>query len=333
MWVESQQTLMAFHIYQIYYFGISQFGHTKLPWISSSCPYFVHVAELNSFTRAATLLGVTQPALSRQVRQLEVELRQTLLARNGRGATLTDAGRRLLEHARGILYQVERAREDLDEMRGAPVGHAAIGLPPSVGRSLTACLVSEFKQRFPKATLGIVEGLSTYVMEWLASGRIDVGLVYNPAPSRQVETLPLVSEPLYLISPVKVKSRTPQVGKPVHLRDLPKYGLIVPSQPQVVRMFVETQLANAGARINVAWEVDGIPAILELVARGNGHAVLTLNAIRNHPLRLSLLPRPIVKPTLSIMLALATSSQRPLTPLARKVVSLVKDIVSRELSP
>ena len=211
--------------------------------------YFVRVADHGSFTRAASILGVAQPALSRQVRSLEVELRQALLTRNGRGATLTDAGRRLLEHARGILYQVERAREDLEGLRGAPVGHAAIGLPPSVGRSVTASLVSEFKQRFPKATLGIVEGLSTHVLDWLALGRIDVGLAYNPVPSRQVETVPLISERLYLISPVQVKHKVAQMGKPVPLRELPQYGLIVPSRPHAVRMFVETRLANAGARI------------------------------------------------------------------------------------
>src|SRR5687768_10888985 len=74
--------------------------------------YFVHVAELGSFTRAASVLRVAQPALSRQVRALEVELRQTVLERNGRGVTLTQAGTRLLGHARGILQQVQRARQD-----------------------------------------------------------------------------------------------------------------------------------------------------------------------------------------------------------------------------
>ncbi len=294
--------------------------------------YFVRVAELSSFTRAASLLGVAQPALSRQIRQLEVELRQPLLTRNGRGVNLTDAGRRLLEHARGMLYQMERAREDLEEMRGAPVGHAAIGLPPSVGRNLTASMVVEFKKRFPKATLGIMEGLSNYVLELLASGRIDVGLAYNPVPSPLVETVPLVSEPLYLIGPATAKRKSPQLGSPVRLRDLPKYGLIVPSQPQIVRMFVETQLANVGARINVAWEVDGIPAIVDLVARGHGHAVLTINAIRNHPQRLALLPRPIIAPKLAIRLALATPSRRPLTPLAREVVTLVKELVAHDFA-
>lgn len=295
--------------------------------------YFVHVAELGSFTRAAARLGVAQPALSRQVRQLEVDLRQTLLTRNGRGAALTEAGRRLLDHARGILYQLERAREELDGMRGAPVGHAVIGVPPSVGRNLTVGLVSEFRTRFPKATLGIVEGLSTYILEWLAAGRIDIGMVYNPAPSRSIETVPVASEPLFLIGGAKTSRKATRLGAPVPLQSLSQFGLIVPSQPHAVRMFVETHLAHAGGRIDVAWEVDGIPAIIDLVARGFGHAVLPMNAIRNHPLKDLLVPRPIVKPRLAITLALVTSSQRPMTPLARQVVALVNDLMADEHSP
>lgn len=294
--------------------------------------YFTQVADLGSFTRASALLGVAQPALSRQVRQLEVELRQTLLKRTGRGVTLTEAGKRLLEHGRGILHQVERAREDLEEMRGAPVGHSTLGVPPTVGRLLTAPLVAEFGRRFPKATLGIVEGLSTYVTEWLASGRIDAGLIYNPAPSATLELEPLIDEPLYLIGPAPKGKRTAdKVGAPVALKDLPDYRLVVPSRPHAMRMFVESRLAALGARINVAWEVDGIPAILDLVARGQGHAVLSLNAIRNDPSSARLLPRPIVKPKLATSLAIATSSQRPLTPLARQVLSLVRELAPREL--
>ena len=93
--------------------------------------YFVHVAELGSFTRASSVLNIAQPALSRQVRLLEVELRQNLLARNGRGVTTTEAGKLLLEHGRGILHQLGRAREDLERARGALAGRVAVGLPPS----------------------------------------------------------------------------------------------------------------------------------------------------------------------------------------------------------
>lgn len=299
--------------------------------------YFVHVADLGSFTRASTLLDVAQPALSRQVRQLEVELRQRLLNRNGRGVTLTDAGQRLLEHGRGILHQVERAREDLEEMRGAPVGHAALGVPPTVGRILTGPLVSAFRERFPKATLGIVEGLSTFLLERLVSGRVDVGLVYNPAPTPAIETQPLVVEPLYLIGPADgrhgaARRSRPGIGKPVALRELPNYGLIVPGRPNALRMYIESQLAAIGSRINVTWEVDGIAAILDLVGRGLGYAVLSVNALRNEPLGARLLPRPIVRPRLAVTLAIATSSQRPLTPLGRRVVDLVHELVPRELA-
>ena len=94
--------------------------------------YFMHVAEFGSFTHASRYLKVAQPALSRQVRALEVELRQTLFARNGRGVTLTETGMRLLEHARGILQQVQRARLDLEQQRGAVTGRLVIGLPPSL---------------------------------------------------------------------------------------------------------------------------------------------------------------------------------------------------------
>ena len=111
---------------------------------------FVRVAELGSFTRASMALGVQQPLLSRHVRQLEVELHQSLLVRNGRGVTLTEAGLLMLEHGRGILHQVALAREDLGTARGALGGRVSIGLPPSLsplarrracwrGRTLACC--------------------------------------------------------------------------------------------------------------------------------------------------------------------------------------------------
>ena len=96
--------------------------------------YFVRVAEMGSFTHAAAALGMAQSALSRQVRLLEVELRQNLLVRNGRGVTPTEAGRLLVDHGRGILHQMARAREDMERLRGGVSGAVAIGLP-KIGRA------------------------------------------------------------------------------------------------------------------------------------------------------------------------------------------------------
>ena len=130
---------------------------------------FVCVAELGSFTRAAQALEVAQPALSRQVRALELELRETLFERTGRGVVPTDAGRRLLEHGHAILQGVEAARNDLRSRRGEPVGRVMVGLPPSLARRLTPLLIERFRQELPKARLEIVEAFSVTIAESIFS--------------------------------------------------------------------------------------------------------------------------------------------------------------------
>jgi LysR family transcriptional regulator, nitrogen assimilation regulatory protein len=291
--------------------------------------YFVHVAELGSFTKAASLLSIAQPALSRQVRSLEVELEQTLLYRNGRGVSPTEAGKRLLAHGRGILQQVERARQEIEDVRGAPVGRVVLGVPPTVGKMLAVPLVTEFQARFPRATLGMVEGLTTYVTEWLLMGRVDVALLHNPVASPALMLSPLMEEQLCLIGPAgrgKVRAHAP-----VRMRDLPAYPLIIPGRPHAFRMQVDTQLANLGLKANVALEIDGVPAMLDLVHQGYGHAVLPANRVCVDNQRRAFVTRPIIEPRLASTLALAISAQRPTPPLTRQTLELLRSFVPRTL--
>lgn len=292
--------------------------------------YFTHVAEMGSFTRAAVFLQVAQPALSRQVRSLEVELRQPLLDRNGRGVTLTEAGKRLLAHARGILQQVERARDDLEDQRGAATGRLAIALPPSVSRTLTGPLVRAFREELPRASLSIVEGLSNYALEWLAIGRVDCAVVYNVVPSPAIDLMPLLDERLYLVSARPAKpSRGARMGKPISLREVADRELVIPSRPHSVRMLLEAALANEGCRAKVGMEIESIPAILDLVQQGLAHAVLAENAIRASGQPEAFQLRPIGPPPLVATLWIASSAQRPRGPLIEQATGLVKTLVQR----
>ncbi|MBL8306956.1 MAG: LysR family transcriptional regulator [Rubrivivax sp.] len=295
---------------------------------------FVQVADLGSFTRAANVLRVAQPALSRQVRALEVELRQTLFERNGRGVTLTPAGQRLLAHGRGILQQVERARQDLDEQRGAATGLLSIGLPPSVGRALTAPLVETFRERFPNAQLTMMEGLSTYALEWLAQGRIDCAVVYNASPSAAFELQPVLEEKLYLVS-ARTGSSTKLIGRPVTLAELAQHELAIPSRPHAIRMRLETALAEASLKPRVGLEIDSVPAILDLVQRHPLHAVLSLTAIAGSGAARRLRARPVVlapgRPPLAATLWIATSAQRPRGPLLEQALPLLAGLLSTRL--
>jgi LysR family nitrogen assimilation transcriptional regulator len=286
--------------------------------------YFVHVADARSFSKAAQLLSVAQPALSRQIRALEVELRQTLFLRNGRGVTLTPPGVRLLAHARGILQQVERVRAELDESRTAPVGRVALGVPPSVSRVLSGPLVAEFRARFPRADISIAEGLTVHILDWLALGRIDVGIVYNPPASPAVELRPFVEQQLYLIGPRRPRSG--DRGASVELRQLPSYPLIIPSRPHTIRMLVDSRLSALGLKPAVALEIDGVRAILDLVQRGHGYAVLPKHALIEAGPGAKLAARPIVAPALRSVMAVATSAQRPLTRMAQETIDLLRSI-------
>ena len=285
--------------------------------------YFVNVVDLGGFSRAGRVLGIAQPAISRQIRRLEVELRQSLLQRNGRGAVPTEAGKRLLDHARGILQQVDRARREVDEAKDAPVGNVVVGLPPTVARHLTLPVVREFRQRYPGGSLAIVEGLSTTIHEWLLVGRVDVGIVYNAVPSAGIDVRPLVEEQLCLISR-RPKSRAARTLK---LSKLPHHPLIIPSRPHAIRMLVETQLAVLGLRPNVVMEIDAVPAILELVAEGHGNAVLSPQALVNVDVGRVLHARAIVQPRLVSKLALVTSAQRPSTPLQQRTIELIERLI------
>ena len=122
--------------------------------------YFRHVAELGSFTNAAAFLSVGQPTLSRQIADLEMEFGQELFDRNGRGVVLTQAGCQLLEHTRGILMQVGRARQELETTRSGDAGHITLGLPASLGNVVTVPLVKAFGRILPKSRLAFSEGLS-----------------------------------------------------------------------------------------------------------------------------------------------------------------------------
>ena len=294
--------------------------------------YFVRVAELGSFTRASIALDIAQPALSRQVRLLEVELRQNLLVRNGRGAAPTEAGKLLLEHARGILHQVERAREELGRVRGALAGRVAIGLPPSLARVMTVPLTRAFRQQMPDAQLSISEGLSVTMQEWLVNGRLDIAVLYNAQPATGIEATPLVDEDLMLVQPRPPGLPEDPPPPPITLQEVARLPLVIPSRPNAIRMHVEAEMAAIGCRPTIALEIDGVSAILDLVADGAGQAILSRNAVASSVKPSAFTVRAIGQPPLRTRLSLATSSARPATLTQQATMELVRATAQARLS-
>ena len=295
--------------------------------------YFVRVAELGSFTKAAIALDIAQPALSRQVRLLEVELRQNLLMRNGRGALPTEAGKLLLAHGRGILHQVERAREELGRVRGALAGRVAVGLPSSLARVMTVPLTRAFRAEMPDATLSISEGLSVAMQESLVNGRLDIAVLYNTQPGSEVDISPLLEEDLLLVQARPPGQLEEPAPGPVTLQDVAQLPLVIPSRPNAIRMHVESEMANLGCRLKIALEIDGVSAILDLVADGAGSAVLSRNAVASSVRPSAFTVRTIVQPALRTKVSLATSALRPVTLTQQATLELIRRTIAITMAP
>ena len=210
--------------------------------------YFVRVAELGSFTRAAQALDVAQPALSRQVRLLEVELRQNLLLRNGRGAMPTEAGRLLLEHAGGFFTRWSGPAKSW----GAWAVRWLAAWPLACHRACPgrwrcrshAQCVSSFRRPACRSA----KGLSINMQEWLTSGRLDIAVLYNAQPNPDIELTPLLEEELVLVQPRPAGLAQDPPPGPIALKDIAQLPLVIPSRPNALRMLVESEMANLGLR-------------------------------------------------------------------------------------
>lgn len=283
---------------------------------------FVHVAGHGSFSKAALVMGVAQPALSRQVRALETELRETLLLRHGRGVEPTEAGRRLLEHCHEILQLVARAREDLQAGRSEPIGQVTIAIPPSLARQLSLPLIQAFARELPKARLAIMEGFSVHLTEWLLTGRTDLALIYDPEPLPALAIAPLYRERLCLVSPV---GKAPTRG--LALSQVTRFPLAMPQRGHIFRRVLETATAMAGVTLDVRWELSSVPAILDLVAAGIGHAALGEEAAQSSEHRGRLVTTPFTDTGIHCTMCLVTPTQKRNTPLMTATAALLRRLV------
>lgn len=317
--------------------NIRRIGMQQFTMDLKQLAYFVRVAELGSFTRAALALNVAQPALSRQIRLLEVELTQNLLIRNGRGAIPTEAGAVLLEHGRGILNQVALAREELGRARSRLAGRVSIGLPPSLSKLITVPLTLAMRKALPQAQLTLTEGFSVLMYEGLRVGNLDMAVLYNPHASPDLEMAVLHEEQLALISPrsalkgtsrgaVKTR-RPPAADASINLREVAALPLILPSRPNAFRLLIDNEMAGLSLRPQVAMEVDGLNAILSLVKEGMGHAVLPRYTLSNFDNVAPFTVRTIHNPRILSRLELVWSSRRPATATQKMALDVVRQVV------
>ncbi|WP_454754458.1 LysR family transcriptional regulator [Cupriavidus necator] len=239
---------------------------------------FVSVARTRSFSAAAMRLRVAQSSLSKRVSRLEQHFGAALFLRHGRGVSLTAAGTVLLANAEGLLREVERIEADVRGINSEPEGLVRIAMPPATGPVLAPMVLERCVVDYPKIVPQIRESTSDAIHQWLSSGEVDVAMMYNPELGPNMEVQPLVTEPLFLITPGTPRGRAltrAEFPEACAVEDLARLPLILPRSPHSIRVLVDRLCAGHNMHPNVVFESDSIRSTKGIVERGLGCTIFS----------------------------------------------------------
>jgi LysR family nitrogen assimilation transcriptional regulator len=237
--------------------------------------YFIEAAGLQNIRKAAENLHIAQPALTRRIHDLEEELGVDLFRRVGRRVVLTRAGERLLDHATGILEQVERARKAVVAEATVPTGRVAIGAPPSLAGQLFAPLAATVLRDHSKVSLSLSEGLTADLLERIHQGELDLAIVSDPPEDSLIEKTLLFTEAIHLVG---AAGHPVMAGSSAGLHDLASLPLILPTRRNHSRQKLEQAAAREGLSLVPVIEAESWTTLRELVTRKLGYAVSVRSA-------------------------------------------------------
>jgi len=284
--------------------------------------YFVHVAKLKSFSRAAAHLNVAQSALSRHMRLLESELEVRLLDRNFRGTEPTAAGEILLKRATRLLQLLDETRQEVMSVGQGPAGHVKLAVPPSVSQNFAAPLIEACGHELPNVTLILSEGWTGDIHEWLLTGHSDLGIIYSSQVDDRVSFKPISSENLQLIMSANTKQKR---QKSYTLREVSEIPLIVPPLPHGLRKVIDSAFAENDLTPKIARESQVWSVIKELVKADIAQAIFTSSEVAADIRRGRMVSVPIVGPAVPRTIGVAMAHENRPPP----AVKAVYDLVSR----
>ncbi len=275
---------------------------------------FIAVLEEGGFKRATARLGITQPALSYQIKRLEEELGVQVFHRGPGGITPTEAGRVLLEHAQHVIAAVREAHEAVRELSSGVTGEIRIGTIKCVGIYFLPIVLSGLREKHPMVRPKLLYRDSDELLESVVANRLDVALVVDPPPDRRLTHQGVFEEQISLVSGPK----HPFYGRAtVDLSELKDVKFVSLSAQAPAGLLIRSYLDRNGISIVPAVTTDNIETVKRMVESGMGVAFLPDMATNDDvsadgkPGRLA---RSAVEPTLSLPLVLVTlrDARRPL---------------------
>jgi len=290
--------------------------------------YFIAVAEQENFGRAAAILRIAQPALSRQIALLEAELGVPLFIRHTRGAVPTEAARLLRERARSILEALAQAKHDVVNVQAKPSGMATLGIHPSLAVRLSPPLIQACLTELPNVKLTLTEGYSQSMVEMVVNKRVDLAIVNAHMSNSMIE--PLIYEPLLHEEICLIGRPEPllKIKDPIELFELV-------SMPMILGRFrkgglceiLRSMMADIGHQPKIIAEADSVVTAKKFIKDGHGYTVTLPVSVEDDIADGSLAARPIRG--FLMQRVLVRSREHPQSRGAQELTRLIKQVVRK----
>ncbi len=235
--------------------------------------YFVTVAQELNVTRAAARLHIAQPSLSLRIHKLEQEVGAELFDRVGRSIRLTQAGRLFLEQAHKTLADVDRGITLARQAAKGETGQLSIGYNAPAAFKVFPKIVPAFRRKWPNIHLTFHSLLGQQQLDGLRRDELDLGFVWLPVATEELDVQELLKEPLIAVLPAGHRLAR---ASAVRIKDLSQEPMILPARdlhPDTYRD-IEQRFASAGATLNVAYQLENSLSMINFVAMGIGCSIL-----------------------------------------------------------
>lgn len=238
--------------------------------------YFKTVAEQLHFRKAAEKLFISQPPLSRQIKELEEELGVQLFLRNNKRVTLTDAGKYFKDEVDGIFAKLEECKNTVKKIHALDSGELKIGYISSVYQPHLAAVLKQMGKEFPYIKTSLYELPTVKQIEAIEQGKLDAGILRAPVHSEKLKLKTLYFDPFMVVIPFTEQQFTTDAELADLIKDMPFIFFNKEYAPDYHQKLIEI-CGRMGFRPNIVHEANNVHSIFQLVESGLGVSILPLS--------------------------------------------------------
>jgi DNA-binding transcriptional LysR family regulator len=281
--------------------------------------YFQIVAQTEHFTRAAEVLSISQPTLSRSIAKLEEELGVPLFERLGRRVVLNHYGKLFYERTARILQEMSEAKQEITDLINPEHGTISFAFLKSLGASSVPKLVSLFLQQYPYVHFNLFQNATNAMLDQVESGEIDFCLSSMTETRKGVEWMNLWSEEIFACVPIH---HPLAYRHSVSIRELAEEKFITLKQGYSIRTIFDQLFEQAGIKPNITFEGDEVVTVIGFITANLGIALLPkIKGVDMNNIKCLSISEPLVTRSIGI----AWSKERYLSPVARRFREFLMD--------